>query len=379
MPHKRLLHKLKAYGIEVNTLSWIESFLWKRTQQVAVNGTRSDAREVTSGIPQGSVLGPILFVIYINDLPEIVDDKTHIFLFADDTKVFKEIRSTEDCRLLQEDLTKMLSWTQEWLLKFHPEKCVSMRVGKEDPPLYTYSLDNHNLEYSSCEKDIGVHIDNKLKFDTHINLKINKANRTMGIIKRTFEYMDKDIFCKVFKALVRPHLEYANQVWAPHLKKHKEAIENVQRRATKLVPGLFDLTYKERLQMLNLPSLAYRRIRGDMIEVFKLVHPELGYDTSLEPLLPINTRTSRGNKFKLFHRRSRIDTRKYSFSIRVTKMWNDLPDNVVCAPSVKSFEKRLDEYWKDQEIRFDHTADFAYSANRNFHFDEDDEIAFNVT
>ena len=116
-----------------------------------------------------------------------------------------------------------------------------------------------------------------------------------------------------------------------------------------------------------------------MIEVFKLVHPELGYDTTLEPLLPFNTRTSRGNKFKLFHRRARIDIRKYSFGIRVTKIWNDLPDNVVCAPSVKSFEKRLDEYWKDQEIKFDHTAEFVFSANRNFDFDENDEIALNVT
>ncbi len=190
-----------------------------------------------------------------------------------------------------------------------------MRVGKTDPPLYTYSLDSHNLEYSSCEKDIGVHIDNKLKFDTHINFKINKANRMMGIIRRTFDYMDKSMFCQLFKALVRPHLEYANQVWSPHLQKHKNAIENVQRRATKLVPGLFDLSYQERLKLLNLPSLAYRRIRGDMIEVFKLVHPELGYDASLEPLLPLNTRTSRGNKFKLFHRRARIDIRKYSFSL----------------------------------------------------------------
>ncbi len=323
--------------------------------------------------PQGSVLGPILFVIYINDLPDIVDEKTHIFLFADDTKVFRETRTTQDCELLQEDLTKMFQWTHEWLLEFHPEKCVSMRVGKSNPPLYTYSLNNHDLKYSSCEKDIGVHIDNKLKFDTHISLKINKANRIMGIIRRTFEYMDKDIFCKVFKGLVRPHLEYANQVWAPHHKKHIDAIENVQRRATKLVPGLYDMSYKERLQLLNLPSLAYRRIQGDMIEVFKLVHPELGYDSTLTPLLPINERISRGNQFKLFHRRARIDIRKYSFGLRVTRLWNDLPNNVVGAPSIKSFEKRLDKYWETQEIKFDYKADFVYSANRDFDFNDESE------
>ncbi len=165
-----------------------------------------------SGIPQGSVLGPILFVIYINDLPEIVAEGTHVFLFADDTKVFREIKNTQDCETLQEDLSKMHTWTKDWLLQFHPDKCVSMRVGKAEPPLFIYSLENHNLKYSACEKDIGVHIDNQLKFGTHISMKINKANSTMGIVRRTFDFMDRNIFCNVFKGLVRPHLEYANQV-----------------------------------------------------------------------------------------------------------------------------------------------------------------------
>ncbi len=119
-------------------------------------------------------------------------------------------------------------------------------------------------------------------------MKINKANQIMGIIRRTFKYMDKDI-------------------WAPHHKKHINAIENVQRRATKLVPGPYDMSYKEGLQLLNLPSLAFQRI-----EVFKQVHPELGYGTALTPLLPINERISRGNQLKSFHRRARIDIRKYS-------------------------------------------------------------------
>ncbi len=129
----------------------------------------------------------------------------------------------------------------------------------------------------------------------------------------TMNHMDKDIFCKVFKGLVRPHVEYANQIWAPHLKKHIVAIENVQRRATKLIPGFYDMPYTERLKQLNLPTLAYRRLRGDMVEVFKLVNPEVGYDKTLTPLLPINERRSRGNKYKLYHRRARKDIRKYPF------------------------------------------------------------------
>ena len=159
----------------------------------------------------------------------------------------------------------------------------------------SYEMENHQLNCSNCEKDIGVFIDSSLNFDRHINYAVNKANRVLAIARKTFECMDRDIFSQIFKTLVRPHLEYAAPVWSPHLISQKELIENVQRRATKMVPGLSDLPYPERLRKLKLPTLAYRRVRGDMIQTFKLMNDIDGYDKSLPSILEISTTGLRGH------------------------------------------------------------------------------------
>ena len=215
-------------------------------------------------------------------------------------------------------------------------------------------MGNHKLSQSSCEKDIGVHIDSNLKFDMHINTAVNKANRILAITRRTFECLNDDIFCMIFKGLVRPHIEYAAPVWSPHLVKHKQLLENVQRRATKLVPGLYQLSYPERLKKLKLPTLAYRRARGDMIQMYKLLTDNKdGYDKTLPQMFSYSNTGLRGHSKKLFLPRTKKDIRKYNFNIRVVKIWNDLPEKVISASSLIAFEKRLDDYWKNQEIKYD--------------------------
>ena len=350
VPHQRLIYKISKYGITGNVLGWIESFLSNRTQWVQINNTKSSSSPVTSGIPQGSVLGPILFVLYINDLPEVIDKDS--FLFADDTKLFREIKTHADKIQLQKDLQNLVIWSNKWLLKFHPDKCVSMNIGSYSAH-YRYKMGDHELSTSICEKDIGVYIDQELKFDKHINTIINKANRILAITRKTFECIDKEIFCYIFKGLVRPQLEYAAPVWSPHLIKQKGPLENVQRRATKMVPGLSNMSYPERLRTLNLPTLAYRRTRGDMIQVFKIMSDKEGYDKSLPQILVKNTSGLRGHDYKLFKNRSQKDLRKYSFTNRVINIWNDLPNTVVQANNVKTFEKRLDSFWANQELKFD--------------------------
>ena len=146
-------------------------------------------------------------------------------------------------------------------------------------------MKDHILENSKCEKDIGVHIDEFLSFDIHINTAINKANRILAITRKTFDYMNPEMFAQILKSLVRPHVEYATPVWTPHKIYQVEAIENVQRRATKIIPGLSHLTYPERLRKLKLPTLAYQRERGDMIQTFKLTTDFEGYDKQLPSLL----------------------------------------------------------------------------------------------
>jgi hypothetical protein len=157
------------------------------------------------------------------------------------------------------------------------------------------------MEETIAEKDVGVTIDNKLSFDKHITEKVNKTNSIIGVIRRTFEYLDLKTFRMLYVSLVRPHLEYANPVWKPYLKKHIDMIENIQRRATKLIPGFSDLSYEDRLRRLKLPSLSYRRSRGDMIEVYKIMRVK--YDPEISNIFQHQeqgNRNTRGHKYKLF-------------------------------------------------------------------------------
>ena len=179
----------------------------------------------------------------------------------------------------------------------------------------------------------------------------------MGAIRRSFKHLDGQMFSKLFKALVRPHLEYANCVWSPSLKKDITALENVQRRATKQVPGMRDLSYPERLKALELPTLVYRRLRGDMIEVYKILSNV--YDSNVADILHLHSdhvarKNIRGNSKKLFKMRARLNVRKHFFTHRVVEIWNQLPNTVVEAPSVFSFERRLDKLWKNQGLVYDY-------------------------
>jgi hypothetical protein len=173
-------------------------------------------------------------------------------------------------------INNLFKWSEKWLLRFHPDKCkVLSIIGKRHQQrttkytMPTYSGSYVTLESVETEKDIGVTIDAKLNFEKHIQTQVNKASQIVGIIRRSFKYLDFKTFCLLFKSLVRPILEYASSVWNPYKTKDIEAIENVQRRATKMLPDMKDLTYEERLKKLKLPSLRYRRLRGDMIETFK--------------------------------------------------------------------------------------------------------------
>ena len=257
VPHRRLIKKIESYGFGGKILSWIKEFLIGRKQKVIVNGQESDWSEVKSRVPQGSVLGPLLFVIFINDLPECAETGSSLYLFADDNKLYHKIQSDQDCHDLQNDLARTKEWTDKWLLTLHPGKCKYMRIGKTNVEDIGYSLGNdQQLPKIEMEKDLGVNIDDKLNFSHHMSEKINKANKVVGMIRRTFLTMDKVMFTTLYKTLVRPLIEYANQVWSPLLIKDIVAIENVQRRATKMVPGLKDMSYEDRLRELNLPSLA---------------------------------------------------------------------------------------------------------------------------
>ena len=157
----------------------------------------------------------------------------------------------------------MYTWTQDSLLHFHPEKCLSMRVGNSpDEVPVTYTMGGVPLSVSNEEKDLGVLIDFKLNFDRHIGVKVNNANSLIGLIRSSFEYIDPQIFQQLFKSIFRPHLEYVVPVWNTHLKNHISSVENVQRRVTRMVPGLKGMSYEQRLQALDLPTSSIGNIEG---------------------------------------------------------------------------------------------------------------------
>ena len=362
VPHRRLLRKLEGYRVTRNVLAWIDDFLSERHQRVVVNGAKSKWSSVTSGIPQGSVLGPVLFVIYINDLPESCDCST--LLFADDTKVFQQVKSTADCENLQADLNHLQSWADRWQLCFHPQKCKVMRIGNGHPEFtYQMTVDGLliDLDTTHTEKDLGVYVDDKLKFDFHIHTAVTRANRMLGLIKRSYTYLDKESLLCLYKAMVRPILEYGVTVWSPYRIGDIDAVESVQRRATRILPELRGLDYEARLRSLKLPTLTYRRLRGDVINVYKYIHGIYRLSLADNMFEMAQYGATRGHSFKLYKHQSRLNLRKHFFSQRVVDVWNSLPDDVVTAPSLNMLKRRLDYHWRNETFLYNYKAPVTHA------------------
>ncbi|MEW8545255.1 MAG: reverse transcriptase family protein [Candidatus Thiodiazotropha sp.] len=352
VPHNRLLTKLKGYGIRGKIHVWIRDFLTGRKQRVVVNGANSSWRSVTSGIPQGSILGPILFLIFINDLPEVLS--CLVKFYADDAKIYSPIKVVDDEMRLQANIHNAEIWAETWKMFFNAKKCKHMRIGKGQPD-HPYTMTSNqvvsNIEQVTSEKDLGITFDRKLLFRDHIAKKSAIANRNLGLIFRSFTYLDKDMFVSLYKSLVRPHLEYATTVWSPMFKKDSVILENVQRRATRMVNTISNLSYEDRLKRLGLPSLEYRRLRADMIEVYKILNGIEKVDVN-KFFTITDSNTTRGNDLKLFKKRSRLNIRANVFSNRVTNNWNSLPNYVILAPSLNAFKSRLNKHWHGHVQKF---------------------------
>ena len=350
VPHNRLLLKLQTYGIESTALKWIHSFLTERKQRVHINGKYSEWEAVTSGVPQGSVLGPILFLIFINDLPNAIH--SFIKIFADDTKIYNTPDMDNAHYELQTDIDKSFEWSQIWQLPFNSEKCKVMHIGYKNPQ-NNYTIPNLfaqsvTLDKVTNEKDLGITFNEKLDFSTHMSTIVKKANQMLGLVKRTFENIEPKAFITLYKAMVRSHLEYANCIWRPYKKGEIQSIEKVQRRATKCINELSNMTYTDRLQTLNLPTLEYRRQRGDMIQTYKIIHKLDDIDAHDLFAFHTDLRT-RGHSLKLNIPSCNLNSRKYSFSVRVVPEWNSLPEEVVTAPTINTFKNRLDKFWANKK------------------------------
>lgn len=357
VPHRRLLGKLEAYGVQGNLLNWIKAFLSNRSQEVVVNGSKSVPSPVISGIPQGTVLGPVLFVIYINDLLDSISSGG--LMFADDTKLYRKITARDDALQLQSDIAKLEDWSKLWQLHFNHDKCRVLTMGKFENIQYAhrYVVYGNEIDHVFDEKNLGVIIDSELRFEEHIARKERIANAIVGQMRRSFSYLDCNTFKRIFTAFVRPHLEYEEAVWSPHLTRNIDALENVQIRATKLVDGLSNLEYRERLERLQLATLVFRRKRGDIIEMYEHFHTYDKYTlaSSFKP----RTRLSRQHRFQLHVPTTKDGTtgaQSNFFFQRTSKIWNNLPRYVVEAENVNEFKNRLDDHLINDPTKYDHKA-----------------------
>ena len=343
VPHRRLLWKLENMGgVTGKLLTWMENYLQGREMRTVVRDVKSSWKEVTSGVPQGSVLAPLMFLVYINDLGNGL--KSYISLFADDAKIMKEIKTLKDCEDLQKDLDKVHDWSLLWEMEFNTRKCHVLEMGKsKNRPTRTYRIGRETITKSADEKDLGVTIQDSLSPEKHINRIFGNTYSMLVNIRVAFTYMDKEMMRKIISTLVRPKLEYAAIVWSPHLKKHVIKLERIQRAATRMVPELANLQYEERLKELNLPTLEERRERGDLITLYKLVNQVEEVDRD-DLVLRVDGRqqSTRGHSCKLKKPRCRSDVKKFSFPARSIDIWNQLQGEVIEARRVSSFKEKLD-------------------------------------
>ena len=340
VPHQRLLLKLKAHGIGDSITDWIEQWLTDRRQRVVVDGEISNWKSVLSGVPQGSVLGPILFLIYINDLDDSIT--SNVLKFADDTKLFRKVNTDGDKQHLQNDLDRLVKWSEKWQMLFNFGKCKCLHTGHRNLNV-NYRMGDTVLGTTVKEKDLGVTISADMKVSEQCGIAASKGNQILGLIRRNITYKGKKLIIPLYKAIVRPHLEYCIQAWRPYRKKDIDTLERIQRRATKMIPELRDLSYEERLKECGLTTLETRRLRGDQIEVFKILNGYENIDRNIFFSLKKDSRT-RGHEVKLVKDQCRLDIRKHSFSQRTINEWNKLSTDCVTASSVNMFKNKVDTY-----------------------------------
>ena len=347
VPHQRLFAKLDYLGIRGQCKDWIEGFLTERQQQVVIDGQESTNSPVLSGVPQGTVLGPLLFLVYINDLPDWV--KSEVRLFADDLILYRGMITPADCDVLQQDINSLCKWESTWQMKFNTSKCFIMHMThqKRSTP-HHYKMRNSILESVCHHPYLGVEISDKLTWARHINQTVNKANSILGLLKRNLWNCSPRTKEIAYKTLVRPRLEYCSPVWDLYQKVHQDNLEKVQRRAARFVKNDYRHTssVSNMLKDLKWDTLHDRRQRARLITIYKETHNLI--PSNISHLLARNnailarpaTRQSHELNYKQI--RPNKDCYKYSLYPRTIPLWNKLPPAGKSALNLDSFKRLLE-------------------------------------
>ena len=344
--HSRLLYKMDYYGVRGIAHSWIKAFISNRKQEVVLEGHHSIQADVLSGIPQGTVLGPLLFLAYINDLPDSLRS-SEARLFADDSLLYLTVNGAKGSNLLQEDLSALEDWERAWQMSFKPSKCTIIRITsgkkrKKSAFQSSYTLHSHVFEVTDASKYLGVKVTDDLTWSKHISEVAGKANRILGFLRRNFKQCTKEVKTATYTTMVRPVLDYAFTVWDPHHQGDIKILEQVQRRAARYVyndyttrtPGCVTAMVKD----IGWESLEDRRSIARLSLLYKMHHGLVDVDTS--SYLQQGDSRTRGRR-GFFQERINNEVYFNSFFPRTIQEWNNLPGDITAATSLEEFRASL--------------------------------------
>lgn len=333
VPHDLLLAKLKTFGICNKLHAWFTDYLHGRQQKVVIQGCSSVYKPVMSGVPQGSILGPLLFNLYINDLHSCIENnQLKLYLYADDSKLLHYISNQQDCIELQNALDSLLNWSLTWGLRFNPDKCTVMTVSRSRVKImYDYKIRGQKLNRVTKCMDLGILVNENLSWDEHISMMVNKANKRLGYLKRSIGFncnVKTKLTC--YKALIRPILESGSNVWACVNKKNILKLESVQRRATKFILKDYHSDYDVRLMICDILPLTLRRDFLDLVLFYNYLNDISLIKLNVTFVNTQNIHNTRNLNDELTLIRPRCSTLGYSkfYTNRISYIWNNVPYEV---------------------------------------------------
>lgn len=350
--HKLLIDKARCIGIDGSVIKWLESYLTSRTQFVKIRSSLSREIVVSSGVPQGSHLGPILFAIYMNDvLPCLINSK--LVVYADDLKIFNVIKSPMDCGKIQDDLSNVLNWSVENGLTINSNKCniISFNVNRQSFD-FNYIIGNQNIERVNCVKDLGILLDSTLSFDKHIEYIVSKVSRIVGFITRfSKDFYNTDTILKLYKTLVLPNFTYCCQIWRPYKNYLINYLESAQHRIMRLLARKaniyfhrFDHDYSRIMRIFKINTIESIMNYHDSLISYRLINNLVSIHDLSELFVlreqNYNLRNPRGYLEDIAKRNLIF----HSTRLRLPRLWNSIP-RVVRELDFSAFKNKFNEFF----------------------------------
>lgn len=346
--HDILLKKLDSFGLSDDIIKLFASYLQSRKQYIVFKGCSSKEIVTPSGVPQGSNLGPLFFLCLINDLPsKVIFSKCQ--LFADDFKLYKEINSIGDCKLLQTDIDNIYQWSVENRLFFNIDKCFSMKMTRKKSLVdFQYTMNNEVLSRRDVVKDLGVSIDSRLTFDNHINDIVNRAYRLLGfVIRNSCNFKNQSTLIMLYNSYVRSILEYSSLIWSPFYTTHKDKIEKIQKKFLRYLylkkTGIYhyDIPYQQLLEQFNFYKLESRRNISHLIFLYKVLHNRIDCPFLLNRLQLVGNRHLHRNSLLFYTPGSQTNLGLNSPLCRLCKLINNSKHTDIFYDGFNAFKKKI--------------------------------------